>query len=127
MKKITTVLSLGLLLALTACGPTSNPTSTPSVDPTTEPSVSNKIDYTITVLYEDETPFAGARVQCCTLDGTTCLMPKTADDNGVAVLNMEADSYVAHVLNVPEGYHYDEEAYTVTPENPTTTIYLIAL
>ena len=119
-------LALGLLFTVVSCGPTSTPSVEPSVDPTTAP-VEEKIDYTITVLYEDETPFTGARVQCCTLDGTTCLMPTTADENGVAVLSMDKDSYVAHVLNVPEGYTYDEDAYILTPEETTATIIITAL
>lgn len=149
MKKLFSLLALTTILGLTACGPTSNPTTEPSVgptstpttsveEPTTNPSTTTNPTFTlpdtsdepvtyefgVTVLYEDETPFAGARVQACTEDGSKCFMPVSTNEEGYATLNLELGTYVVHVINVPEGYYYDEDGYIISEANQSVTIVL---
>lgn len=145
MKKKLSILTLGLLLTLTACGggsdptetPTNNPTETPTVTPTETPTENptetptetpvEKMDYTVTVKYEDGNPATGVRVQCCTLDNSLCLMPEAVDENGTVVLNLEINSYVVHLFSVPEDYFYDEDGYVLTPTTPTVEVTLYSV
>ena len=146
MKKL--ILPILLVGLLASCGPTSNPTtsvedptSTPTTsveEPTTNPSTTTNPTFTlpdtsdepvtyefgVTVLYEDETPFAGARVQACTEDGSKCFMPVSTNEEGYATLNLELGTYVVHVINVPEGYYYDEDGYIISEANQSVTIVL---
>ena len=144
MKKLLSVLSLVMLLGITSCGPTSQPSqpttdgtseeqpttsvepTNPTIsesDPTTEPEPET-YEFHITVEYEDGTPFVGARVQACTEDNSQCFMPVTTDDAGKATLVLELGSYYVHVINVPEGYYYDEDGYLISAENAECTIVL---
>jgi hypothetical protein len=131
MRKLLAVLAVTTIFGLASCGPTSSPT-TPSVDPTSTPSISNpstpdtpiQFKFNVKVEYENGDPMEGARVQACTLDETKCLMPVTTDENGECVLSMEMDTWVVHILNVPEGYSYDEDGYILGPDNSSVTIVL---
>lgn len=143
MKKLLSILSLVTIFGITSCGPT---TSTPTVDPTSDPTTSeptsattdpttipsvptteaepDTYEFHITVEYEDGTPFVGARVQACTEDNSQCFMPVTTDEEGKAILVLELGSYYVHVINVPEGYYYDEDGYLINEENASCTIVL---
>lgn len=138
MKKLTTLFALAAVLGLTACGPTSAPTETPTETPTSAPTETptetpteapttepdTKVEYYVTVQFEDETPFEGAKVQACTLDETKCFFPVTTDADGKATLKLDPDSYVLHILNVPEGYQYDSDGYIVSEEVNSVTMVL---
>ena len=127
MKKLLSILALTTIFGLTACGPTTNPSTTPT-NPTvpTEPSTNepDKYNFYVTVSFENGDPFEGARVQVCTLDQTMCMMPVTTDAEGKCTLELELNSYVVHILNVPEGYFYDEDGYILSEENSSVDVVL---
>lgn len=132
MKKLFAVLAMTAMIGITSCGPTtSEPTTNPSVDPSiSNPSTpDDPVNYTfnVNVKFEDGTPFEGARVQCCTTDGSICLMPVTTDATGSCSFSIELNEYEVHVLNVPEGYYYDDDGYILSATNASVSIVLFTL
>lgn len=126
MKKLAAILALTAIFGLSSCGPTttSEPTTPPTSNPTSEEDT--KYNFEVSVEYENGDPFVGARVQACNVDGTTCFMPVTTDEEGKCVLKLDLGEYVVHVLNVPEGYYYDEDGYIISETNSSVNIVLYA-
>lgn len=132
MKKALSILSLALVLGIVGCAPTTDESTQPSTEPSIEESVTTEestdpstFQYRVKVEYDDGNPYVGARVQACTADNVSCFMPVTTDDNGECILNLELGEYIVHVLNVPEGYYYDEDGYRISETISSVTIVLI--
>lgn len=112
-KIIAMILCLVLAVSLVACGGQSNTQTTTqaTTEATTEATTQatteaiEMVNYKITVVAEDGTPFAGIVVQLCNDGGCR---PQVTDENGTATVPVEEyrDDYHANVTQLPEGYEY---------------------
>ena len=64
-----------------------------------------KVEYCVTVVDEEGTPFAGVMVQMC----KDLCVPAVTDGAGVARFSLEEDYYDVKVTTLPEGYTYSGE------------------
>ena len=106
MKKfLALILALGMILCLCACGNDKNgPTGTEPLENTNTnqtSSVEETAKFTVTVVDQNGDAVPNVWVQLCK---DTCL-PKTADENGVAIFDAEiTDGYKLSLMSCPEGY-----------------------
>ena len=102
--------------------PSTEPTTQPT-DPTTQPTDDGKVDYTVTVLYPDGTPVAGAWVQICLAE--LCYNPVEVNENGVATVRLtQQEGYKTKLLADVAGYTYEvaEDGYVHFAEGSTEII-----
>lgn len=64
-----------------------------------------KVEYCVTVVDEEGTPFVGVMVQMC----KDLCVPAVTDGEGVARFSLEEDYYDVKVTTLPEGYTYSGE------------------
>ena len=84
-----------------------------------------KVTYTLTVLYPDNTPVGGIMVQLC--GGPTYMCnPRITDANGVAVFELAAGDYEVHIAKAdwPSGYTFDDTEYTMGSTGGSLTVKL---
>ncbi len=92
-----------------------------------------EIRYSVTVLFPDGNPAARQPIQLCTAptaDGNAgSCYPMITDDNGVANKLLPPDTYEVHIIpaDLPSGFAFDDSAYKVTVESPSTTAYIQAV
>lgn len=86
-----------------------------------------KVTYTLTLLYPDKTPASGVMVQLCGGPLNMC-NPKKTDASGVAVFELAAGSYEVHIAagDWPDGYTFDDTEYTMSAAGGSLTVYLRA-
>ena len=102
--------------------PSTEPTTQPT-DPTTQPTDDGKVDYTVTVLYPDGTPVAGAWVQICLAE--LCYNPVEVNENGVATVRLtQQEGYKTKLLADVAGSTYEvaEDGYVHFAEGSTEII-----
>jgi len=84
----------------------------------------NICSYLVQVVYPDNTPVgAGVSVQMCTEE--YCLPAKKTSEKGLVANNVDDGKYIVHIDNIPAGYTYDSNAYTLTTKNRFVTVKLI--
>lgn len=109
------VLSLGLVMSLAACGPT-----TPE-DPGTDP-VEDE-GYVVYVKDESGNAIANVGVQLCSDAG--CQLPQKTDSEGKVVFeDLEEDNYKAQISSVPAGYYNPGESVKYPMVDKTAVITL---
>ena len=135
--KMMTAIMLLLCMALSLCACTAEPATTttaakaPAATTTvpattqqpTEPTSDGKVDYTVTVLYPDGTPVAGAWVQICLAE--LCYNPVEVNENGVATVRLtQQEGYKTKLLADVAGYTYEvaEDGYVHFAEGSTEII-----
>ena len=86
-----------------------------------------KVTYTLTLLYPDNTPAGNVMVQLCGGPSGMC-NPKKTDTSGVAVFELAAGTYEVHIAasDWPSGYTFDDTKYTMGAEGGSLTVYLNA-
>ncbi len=92
-----------------------------------ESTTEETVIYSVVLTYPDGTPVANQIVQLCTaaVEGVPgACHPLATDENGMAVFELEADTYELHIEGVPDGYTFDNTKYTLTAENPSITVSL---
>ena len=83
------------------------------------------VNYTVTVLYPDNTPVTSKpNAQWC---DEVCYLPVKVNSKGVAGINLKDGEYFIHLNNIPEGYTYDPNAYIATASSKHVTIKLLPL
>ncbi len=83
------------------------------------------INYTVTVVYPDNTPVTSkTNVQWC---DTVCYLPVKVNSKGVAGIELDEGEYFIHLNNIPEGYTYDPNPYVTTASSKHITIKLVSL
>ena len=82
-------------------------------------------NYTVKVLYPNNTPVKDILVQWCS--GSNCFLPVVTNSDGVAEIELEDGNYFVHIEDIPEGYTYDPNAYTTTTDNKSIEIKLLAM
>lgn len=118
-------LCLVVLFAVSSCGDDATVTGG---NEGTEDNPTEIIDdsYTVKVCYPDGSGAADVAVQWCTIEN--CFLPQYTDGEGVAKYASLADGeYFVHIDEIPEGYTYNPNIYTTTPDNKSIVVELISL
>lgn len=119
---VVAILLVGCLGMLVACGENAD-TPTPDTN-----GIEETYAYKFTVVDASGNAVSGIKVQLCTSD--SCLIPKTTDDNGVAIFDndtiVSGTVYDIHILNAPAGYTFDNEAYKTDVNTKDYTLTLVA-
>ena len=126
MKKILLPI-IGLLIAggLLACNETTSTVpSTSTVETPTTIDMNKEMTYSVQVLLPDGTPFNNPSTVAQWCDGDLCFLPKALNAEGKAETSLMPKTYGLHLLNLPEQYTYDVNAYNPTFENPHVIIQL---
>ena len=86
-----------------------------------------KVTYTLTLLYPDDTPAGDVMVQLCGGPSGMC-NPKKTNASGVAVFELAAGTYEVHIAasDCPSGYTFDDTKYKMSAEGGTLTVYFDA-
>lgn len=117
------------VLALTACGTTSESgKDSGSTSASTSDSTGEELNgYKFTVLYPDETPVEGVRIQLCIDE--LCKIPVKTNAEGVAIITYDATVYDIHIMEdtLPEGYTFDNNAFKTPAEYSEITLHLVAV
>ncbi len=108
LKKLATIclalmMCLGLGAVFTACDDESSNGSGQTVTAT----------YTFQVLKQDNTPAIGYKLQLCTTDGVSCLLPVEVSADGTLSYSI-TDASVAYEIHVMKGDETLENAHTTT-------------
>lgn len=126
VKRITSLMTVLVLMAAILCGCGSNggsentasttgstaaPETTVVPETTAAPTETDdgKVTYTVTVVDENNNPVEGVILQFC--DAENCKLPVGTDANGVVSVSYEASEYHVLVNEIPEGYICQETEY----------------
>lgn len=120
MKKVLFMLNiLSAAFLFTSCGGTPPPTN---------PFLSlGENEYGVQVLYPNGKAVNSSSLYVMWCDGDLCYRPQQTDSNGFAKYKIESISsgqLDIHLSGIPEGYTYNANIYTATPENKEVTITL---
>ena len=120
MKKTLFMINLlSAALLFTSCGGTPGPTN---------PFLTlGENEYGVQVLYPNGRAVNSKSLFVMWCDGELCYRPQQTDENGFAkykVDNISSGQLDIHLSGIPEGYTYNANIYSATPENKEVTITL---